>query len=121
MGAARQSPSLLMILGGCSAAIFAATSLYRQSSDPLVCQGVSSVNSAARPYAEPHHPAYQGPGSSGLASRANEPPPVESIVDMKSLSFGAVAGISAGIFIKKGLRAAGFLLGGAFIFLQVST
>jgi hypothetical protein len=31
-----------------------------------------------------------------------------------------VAGICAGVFLKKGLRAIAFLLGGAFIFLQVS-
>jgi uncharacterized membrane protein (Fun14 family) len=36
------------------------------------------------------------------------------------LSFGAVCGICAGVFIKKGLKAFAFLLGGVFVLLQVS-
>lgn len=44
----------------------------------------------------------------------------KSIVSAYELSFGAVCGICAGIFIKKGAKAIAFLLGGAFVFLQVS-
>lgn len=36
------------------------------------------------------------------------------------LGFGAVAGICTGVFVKKGLKAIAFLLGGLFIFMQVS-
>ncbi|CAD6567493.1 MAG: hypothetical protein CYPHOPRED_001773 [Cyphobasidiales sp. Tagirdzhanova-0007] len=98
--------------------LFAGTSsffVYRSHVQPLRCEPTTS---AARPYAEPHTPAIQGPGSSRLAARRKEEPPVESSLDLRSLSFGAVAGISTGVFVKKGLKAVGFLLGGAFVFLQ---
>lgn len=47
-------------------------------------------------------------------------PPAESILSIYELSFGAVAGICTGVFLKKGLRAIAFLLGGVFVLLQVS-
>lgn len=104
----RTSPSILLlgIAGGSSLALLGG---------PIRCDVTTS---AARPYAEPHTPAVQGPGSARL-TRASEPPAVESAVDLRSLSFGAVAGISTGLFVKKGLKAAGFLLGGVFVLLQV--
>lgn len=40
------------------------------------------------------------------------------MVSIKSLSFGTVCGICAGVFIKKGLRLVAFLLGGTFVLLQ---
>lgn len=46
--------------------------------------------------------------------------PPQSILSLYELGFGTVTGICAGVFLKKGLRAIAFLLGGAFIFLQVS-
>lgn len=109
--AAQRKPasSLLLMAGGGSAL------LYTLQGQPIRCDYTPS---AARPYAEAHHPAYQGPGSSAAAARDTSLR-VDSSVDIKSLSFGAVAGISTGIFIKKGLKAAGFLLGGAFVMLQV--
>ncbi|ODN83405.1 hypothetical protein L202_01548 [Cryptococcus amylolentus CBS 6039] len=42
----------------------------------------------------------------------------KSIVNTYELSFGAVCGICAGVFVKKGAKALAFLLGGAFVFLQ---
>ncbi|ORY29974.1 FUN14 family-domain-containing protein [Naematelia encephala] len=45
-------------------------------------------------------------------------PPAESILSVYQLSFGAVCGICTGVFVKKGLRAIAFLLGGVFILLQ---
>ena len=47
------------------------------------------------------------------------PPPPGSAVSLYELSFGTVAGICAGVFIKKGAKAAAFLLGGIFVLLQV--
>ncbi|WVN86606.1 uncharacterized protein L203_101774 [Cryptococcus depauperatus CBS 7841] len=41
-----------------------------------------------------------------------------SIVNAYELSFGAICGICAGVFVKKGAKAIAFLLGGAFVFLQ---
>lgn len=47
-------------------------------------------------------------------------PPPKSIANYYELTFGTVCGICAGVFIKKGLKAAAFLLGGVFVLLQVS-
>ncbi|KAG6818197.1 hypothetical protein H0H87_000102 [Tephrocybe sp. NHM501043] len=46
------------------------------------------------------------------------PPPPQSSVSLYRLSFGTVSGICAGIFIKKGAKAAAWLLGGIFVLLQ---
>ena len=46
--------------------------------------------------------------------------PAESILSVYQLTFGTVSGICAGVFLKKGLRAIAFLLGGVFVLLQVS-
>lgn len=47
------------------------------------------------------------------------PPHPESSVSLYELSFGTVAGICAGVFIKKGAKAVAFFLGGVFVLLQV--
>ncbi|KAJ2912300.1 hypothetical protein MD484_g8107, partial [Candolleomyces efflorescens] len=56
----------------------------------------------------------------GSAPRAlNElPPPPESTVSAYQLGFGTVAGLCAGVFVKKGAKAAAWLLGGVFVLLQ---
>ncbi|KAJ3976818.1 FUN14 family-domain-containing protein [Lentinula raphanica] len=46
------------------------------------------------------------------------PPPPESSVSLYELGFGTVAGICAGVFIKKGAKAVAFFLGGVFVLLQ---
>ncbi|KAJ7710013.1 FUN14 family-domain-containing protein [Mycena rosella] len=46
------------------------------------------------------------------------PPLPESSVSLYELSFGTVAGICAGVFIKKGAKAVAFFLGGVFVLLQ---
>lgn len=48
---------------------------------------------------------------------AGEPP--SSMLDVYQLGFGTVCGICTGVFLKKGLRAIAFLLGGVFVLLQV--
>ena len=48
------------------------------------------------------------------------PPPPESTVNMYELTFGTVCGVCAGIFVKKGAKALGFIFGGIFVMLQVS-
>lgn len=45
--------------------------------------------------------------------------PPESLLNLKELGFGTVAGICAGVFLKKGLKAIAFALGGMFVLLQV--
>ncbi|KAJ6630689.1 FUN14 family-domain-containing protein [Mycena sp. CBHHK59/15] len=46
------------------------------------------------------------------------PPPPPSSVSVYELSFGTIAGICAGVFIKKGAKAVAFFLGGVFVLLQ---
>ncbi|RSH93867.1 hypothetical protein EHS25_006517 [Saitozyma podzolica] len=45
-------------------------------------------------------------------------PTAKGLLSVYELSFGAVCGICAGVFIKKGLKAFAFLLGGVFVLLQ---
>ena len=48
------------------------------------------------------------------------PPPLPtSSISLYELGFGTVAGICAGVFVKKGVKAAAWLLGGIFVLLQV--
>lgn len=65
-------------------------------------------------------PERQPNASSGPVYPENyqEPPPVSS-VSFYELGFGTVAGVCAGVFIKKGAKALAFLLGGVFVLLQV--
>ena len=42
------------------------------------------------------------------------------MVNLYQLSFGTVAGVCAGVFIKKGAKAVAFFVGGVFVLLQVS-
>ena len=48
------------------------------------------------------------------------PPPPQSSVSMYELGFGTVAGICAGVFVKKGTKALAWTLGGVFVLLQAS-
>lgn len=45
-------------------------------------------------------------------------PPPESTVNLYELTFGTVAGVCAGVFIKKGAKMVAFFLGGVFVLLQ---
>lgn len=45
-------------------------------------------------------------------------PAPKGLANPYELGFGTVCGICAGVFIKKGLKAAAFLLGGVFVLLQ---
>ena len=59
-----------------------------------------------------------------LTPTPNAKPDVEppaSVLNLYQLSFGTVAGICAGVFVKKGLKAVAFILGGVFVLLQVGT
>ncbi|KAJ3883692.1 FUN14 family-domain-containing protein [Lentinula edodes] len=61
--------------------------------------------------------ASRSPEPSTLSGSPHPPPP-ESSVSLYELSFGTVAGICAGVFIKKGAKAVAFFLGGVFVLLQ---
>jgi hypothetical protein len=46
-------------------------------------------------------------------------PPPASSVSLYELGFGTVAGVCAGVFVKKGAKAVAWFLGGIFVLLQV--
>ena len=64
-------------------------------------------------------PERQPNGSSKPVYPENYPAPPVSSVSFYELGFGTVAGVCAGVFIKKGAKALAFLLGGVFVLLQV--
>ncbi|KAG1754520.1 FUN14 family-domain-containing protein [Suillus lakei] len=53
-----------------------------------------------------------------VAAPPPQAPPPESAVNLYELTFGTVAGICAGVFIKKGAKMVAFFLGGVFVLLQ---
>ncbi|PVG02789.1 hypothetical protein CPB86DRAFT_544113 [Serendipita vermifera] len=64
-------------------------------------------------------PANAPPGVPPGAYDPDQPlPPPKSIANPYELTFGTVCGICTGIFVKKGLKAAAFILGGLFVILQ---
>jgi hypothetical protein len=82
--------------------------------------------SAPPPPAAPAAPAAT-PGQTAPASNipadAYDPdqplPTPKGLANPYELTFGTVCGICAGVFIKKGLKATAFILGGVFVILQV--
>ena len=58
------------------------------------------------------------PAAAGSSASAGQAP--ESMLNVYQLTFGTVCGICTGVFLKKGLRAIAFLLGGVFVLMQVS-
>jgi len=74
-------------------------SLETTRRQPIQCQDLDSPR--------PSDPSRPPPG-----------PPPESIVNVYELSFGTVAGITVGVFIKKGAKAVAFFVGGMFVLLQ---
>ncbi|ORY89166.1 FUN14 family-domain-containing protein [Leucosporidium creatinivorum] len=65
-----------------------------------------------RSYATPAPPANV------LGGTPADAPEAESIINLRDLSFGTVSGICVGIFVKKGLKAVAFALGGVFVLMQ---
>ena len=57
--------------------------------------------------------------SAPVPQRRPDVPP-ESVLNVYQLGFGTVCGICTGVFLKKGLRAIAFFLGGLFVLMQVS-
>ncbi|KAB5596470.1 FUN14 domain-containing protein [Ceratobasidium theobromae] len=70
-------------------------------------------------YCEPSVPSQSfAAGSRGVNPSSDPPPPPKSSLNTYELTFGSLAGICAGVFIKKGARAVAFFLGGIFVLLQ---
>ncbi|KAJ6455679.1 FUN14 family-domain-containing protein [Mycena sanguinolenta] len=63
-------------------------------------------------------PVAPAPAPPSPTPDAEMPPLPASSVNVYELTFGTVAGICAGVFIKKGVKTAAFLLGGVFVLLQ---
>ncbi|KAI0724101.1 FUN14 family-domain-containing protein, partial [Fomitopsis betulina] len=82
-----------------------------------------SVFTAPTVYCEPNPSAYPAPLSKPTQASPNfqlpeAPPPPQSSVSYYELTFGTVAGICTGVFVKKGAKAVAFMLGGVFVLLQ---
>ncbi|KAK7467016.1 hypothetical protein VKT23_004078 [Stygiomarasmius scandens] len=67
---------------------------------------------------EPTPPATTPSSNEQTDPMPPPPPPPGSSVSFYELSFGTVAGICAGVFVKKGLKTVAFFLGGVFVLLQ---
>ncbi|CAE7224275.1 unnamed protein product [Rhizoctonia solani] len=74
-------------------------------------------DTAVSPNARSLSAAASNPGPGNTTSDPLPPPP-KSSVNTYELTFGSVAGICAGVFIKKGAKALAFFLGGIFVLLQ---
>ncbi|KAF8710993.1 FUN14 family, partial [Rhizoctonia solani] len=87
---------------GLGLAAFAGKQIYCEPSVSPKSRGFSAAA---------HNP---GPGNSG----SDPLPPPQSSLSTYELTFGSVAGICAGVFVKKGAKALAFFLGGIFVLLQ---
>ncbi|QRW27430.1 FUN14 domain-containing protein [Rhizoctonia solani] len=87
---------------GLGLAAFAGKQIYCEPSVSPKSRGFSAAA---------HNP---GPGNSG----PDPLPPPQSSLSTYELTFGSVAGICAGVFVKKGAKALAFFLGGIFVLLQ---
>ncbi|RSH82497.1 uncharacterized protein EHS24_007477 [Apiotrichum porosum] len=56
--------------------------------------------------------------SVAVVNTVPDDPEVRSILSLGQLSFGAVCGICAGVFVKKGFKIVAFALGGVYVLLQ---
>lgn len=81
--------------------------------------GTAFIGLSSRAPAQCQSVTARSPAGSGTGGLGEAQPP-QSVLSLYELGFGTVAGICSGVFLKKGLRAIAFLLGGAFILLQVS-
>ncbi|KAK1232014.1 hypothetical protein PQX77_004859 [Marasmius sp. AFHP31] len=67
---------------------------------------------------EPVPPQKTGATPNSYTSSSDIPPPPDSAVNLYELSFGTVAGLCAGVFVKKGAKMLAFVFGGVFVLLQ---
>jgi len=92
---------------GVATALVGPIALLEPPSSPTGTAGQTATPTTNQPNVPPgaYDPDTPLPAPKGLAN------PYE-------LTFGTICGICAGVFIKKGLKAAAFLLGGLFVVLQ---
>ncbi|KAL1745641.1 FUN14 family-domain-containing protein [Schizophyllum fasciatum] len=95
-------------LAGAVGVVAAGLGLFAYSR-PISCDGGSPPPGSATP---------PPPASAAASDGKDLPPPPTSTVSLYELSFGTVAGICAGVFVKKGAKMVAFALGGVFVLLQ---
>ncbi|KAG1877882.1 FUN14 family-domain-containing protein [Suillus subalutaceus] len=64
------------------------------------------------------HCDSKGTGTGSTPAPPPQAPLPESTVNLYELTFGTVAGVCAGVFVKKGAKMVAFFLGGVFVLLQ---
>jgi len=100
-----RNPAVWKALGlaGCTGS--AAFALHAWSKPAIQCQGSPSATPEQLPQQSTPPPI---------------PPPASTkpFIDVYELSFGTVAGICTGVFVKKGLKTVAFFLGGFFVLIQ---
>ncbi|TFY53161.1 hypothetical protein EVJ58_g9605 [Rhodofomes roseus] len=89
---------------GLGLSIFAAPTIF--------CEQMQQPNSRV------HSTPLSKPSQASPGFQSPEAPPPQSSVSYYELTFGTVAGICAGVFVKKGAKAVAFMLGGVFVLLQ---
>lgn len=91
----------------------------------ILCEGeyisqmISEETATTTPLAPISNQEFTLKGKSGSMDSGDLPPPPQSSLSVYELSFGAVTGICAGVFIKKGAKAVAWFIGGIFVLLQV--
>ncbi|KZT68216.1 hypothetical protein DAEQUDRAFT_745853 [Daedalea quercina L-15889] len=73
------------------------------------CESYPTVSPTSLSKPSRASPGFQSPEA---------PPPPQSSVSYYELTFGTIAGVCAGVFVKKGAKAVAFMLGGVFVLLQ---
>lgn len=88
---------------------------------PIHCDGKFGIGCYIHPnlyHSSPEStPKMKNPNP--IYTPADRPPPPKSSVSLYQLGFGTVAGLCAGVFVKKGAKAFACFLGGIFVLLQV--
>ena len=86
---------------------------------PIHCDGKFGIGCYIHPKLYQSSPEPKTKGLNPISTPADRPPPPESSVSLYQLGFGTVAGLCAGVFVKKGAKAVAWFLGGIFVLLQV--
>ncbi|KAL8276691.1 hypothetical protein RQP46_010870 [Phenoliferia psychrophenolica] len=86
---------------------------------PIVTLSIPTIGFKAKPLqcAAESDRAYARPAVAAPVVR-EDGGEAQSIINWTELSFGTVAGICVGVFVKKGLKAVAFALGGVFVLMQ---
>ncbi|KAL5511649.1 hypothetical protein ACEPAH_4866 [Sanghuangporus vaninii] len=99
-------------LGGALAGLGLSFAAFQLQKPAALCEGEAPTSPATAPSRSNPTPTPLQPDD------ALPPPPPRSSVNVYELGFGTVAGICAGVFVKKGAKALAFVFGGVFVLLQ---